>query len=1039
MAELFWDKITGLLGLNNQNKKPTGVMDYASEDPEAISWGNLQPVQRSVPEYARNLGETWANMGEGSLLALRGAVADVPAAVAGAYTAFGPEAGLRRPGEGRMEAFGRGFTEAKQAQPIGLLREGYEELSAQTQPFSFGDMSQQDRMMAREMGAPLGLAEAAAIPTATRAGRAAANVAAEAVERSPLGQNILALQEQRGLPSMAVSQSERDAARARLNEIKEEVRRRGVALYGERSAGEAVPSEVLNEQEYAEYTSLLNTVMEYRTGVPGLFGGGMSKMTNQQELSLWPTGAGEWGPAKGASGKPTGALEQVVGPLDPNAARVREIEKARAQVGPPRPPRDIPDVDPGSFVDQVGGRLRYPDPSPLAQNRGQMRGEQEWSKLYSPLENEISKMRQEKMTPNQALQTLRNKGVSDQEIKETGLLDFIVEKNQAGERVTKQGLLGFVRENRPQMWLERRVYGENLDDDEIYRQTTFTENRALDMYESGENESQMESIIDDLENNVDEIFSAWEFSGIKPVEFPTARELQRVLEEYDYNLDSVPKDLRDEIDNAIELAAERRYQNSPTMEYTNNLGYSIVGNEDYGNYWVRDPNGEYAGDAYSLEEAEIRAREHALENEILVPDGQQTSWHDYVIGDPDMATYEEELLISKPALTANRPDTGRTHYGEIQPDHVIFHQRYTQNTVYVPKEGKGDFVDWEEAAEEANIARRERWGGDSERSIADAMDGVQVTQEFQSDLHQIGRRYGYDTLDESQWKNLKEDTNRAANAANQDATEYLRGYLRSIESENKAITRAHPEGPSAQYFENLWPGGRKKLQELEDVIRRAAPGGYNLDISHMRFWDNVMDSISGNSTNQANTNLNKQKDKVIEILRHPIFKDIRDPLMKAGNARREKNIAYESRPDAILKDDRWIKTAFNRAAVKAAAQNDEVFAWFSGNEQANRWDKDFADLYKKSYDEKWPGHARALANKFNDGTKVQKIAIDDGEGRMRQGWAVRLGDKARAWLKKNGESLYSMAPASAIPGTGLLAGQEDTEQNQPEYNGVLGM
>ena len=1024
----IWDEITG------RSKKP-GI------EPTGLLSGTITPeytpLASEIGLLSRNIRAVdLPVMGEHLKRNIPAVIASVPGAAVDVFnlpTAARQYAVNQLRGEPEQAANVEFFPASTQS--YDLARQGMIGLIGEAPPFP--NPQTEAATMAAEMVVPIPVSAA---PRALQTTRNVANRAAEAVERSPLGQNILALQEQRGLPSMAVSQSERDAARARLNEIKEEVRRRGVALYGERSAGEAVPSEVLSEQEYAEYTNLLNTVMEYRTGVPGLLGGGMSKMTNQQELSLWPTGAGEWGPAKGASGKPTGALEQVVGPLDPNAARVREIEKARAQVGPPRPPRDIPDVDPGSFVDQVGGRLRYPDPSPLAQNRGEMRGEQEWSKLYSPLENEISKMRQEKMTPNQALQTLRNKGVSDQEIKETGLLDFIVEKNQAGERVTKQGLLGFVRENRPQMWLERRVYGENLDDDEIYRQTMFTENRALDMYDAGENEYQMDSIIEDLENNVDEIFSAWADSGIKPVEFPTARELQRVLEEYDYDLDSVPRDLRTEISNGIELAAERRYQSSPTMEYTNNLGYSIYGNEDYGNYSIRDPDGHYVDDAYSLEEAEIRAREHAIEHEILVPDGQQTSWHDYVIGYPDMATYEEELLISKPALTANRPDTGRTHYGEIQPDHVIFHQRYTQNTVYVPKEGKGDFVDWEEAAEEANIARRERWGGDSERSIADAMDGVQVTQEFQSDLHQIGRRYGYDTLNERQWELLKEATNRATNAANQDATEYLRGYLRSIESEDTAVTRVQNQSlPIRQYFDRVWPGGLDKLKELEDVIRRAAPGGFNFDISHMSFWDNVMEAISGNSTSQSNTKLNKQKDKVIEILRHPVFKDIRDPLMKAGNARRERNIAYESRPDAILKDDRWIKTAFNRSAAKAAANNDEVFAWFSGNEQANRWDEDFADLYKKSYDEKWPGHARALANKFKDGTRVQKIAIDDGEGRMRQGWAVRLGDKARAWLKKNGESLYSMVPASAIPGTGLLAGQEDTEQNQPEYNGVLGM
>ena len=973
MAELFWDRITGLLGLNNQNKKPTGVMDYASEDPEAISWGNLQPVQRSVPEYARNLGETWANMGEGSLLALRGAVADIPAAVAGAYTAFGPEAGLRRPGEGRMEAFGRGFTEAKQAQPIGLLREGYEELSAQTQPFSFGDMSQQDRMMAREMGAPLGLAEAAAIPTAARAVRGAANMAAEAVERSPVGQGLLAMQEQRGMPASGIIQQGYMGVKgsepvANIRTDLGELSTKGTGAWATKSRGQAYT--------YANQGQVVPIEIEDAGFANVNFAG--------ENWKKAPEGAKLEIPGQEAidvSGMDTNAIARI--------AREQGVPGLRFQniwdEGPYGAMNmKVPGVEEDINQMRRGGVEQYAVfddsriwPQERVQQTGLLGSINEMG-MFSPLERAVGNLTQQKGSGQQMLAMIQKQaGVKPEEVQWTGLDEFLKSK----PTVTKGEIEDYLLSNRVEL-----------------RETTLG---------IGPWDASKQSRLDELMN---------EYANLQehPIDAPNFGE-----EKYDELLFLVnakdpisTQDLyrRADLDMVEGQRAQRRGNNAEAQrwfrssEFNNARAefqelrgggegkpkfgqYTLPGGENYREVLLTLPNEKWGTISLPTE----RVKKIAGEN---LQSGQRFN---YKGNEYKFVRYEGDKAVVMAPRIGEQPEKYRSsHYD--QPN-ILAHVRLNDR---IDADGKK----------------------------------VLFVEEVQSDWHQAGRKSGYVGGEKHHVAYYDTPKGPVEIGYGKTAEEAMAnadpGWKGLVEIKTRAEKIKEGEGVPDAPFKTSWHelALRRIMQEASEkgydriAFTKGAQQAERYDLSKQvdlinysknadGTWD--LDAVT-NSGDPVDIGKGISEDKISDY----VGKEIADKIIKSEGKRPSVRKRSPSTYEVL-------DSSGNREAVfsnqKDADEYLKLIEFESGGTLSGTDLKVGGEGMKGFYDQILPKSLNKLGKKFD--AKVGTTNLQTGD----EVWSMDITPKMRKTAKEQGMPLFSAAPA--IPGAGLLADQEDNGENRP--------
>jgi GH24 family phage-related lysozyme (muramidase) len=83
--------------------------------------------------------------------------------------------------------------------------------------------------------------------------------------------------------------------------------------------------------------------------------------------------------------------------------------------------------------------------------------------FYSKAEQALIDLKQEKNLPEDIITYLKKKGVTQGELEDTGLLDMLLAKKKSGDRVTREGLLDYIGENKVKLH-EYQKYGASEGD-----------------------------------------------------------------------------------------------------------------------------------------------------------------------------------------------------------------------------------------------------------------------------------------------------------------------------------------------------------------------------------------------------------------------------------------------------------------------------------------------------------------------------------------------------------------------------------------------
>ena len=305
-------------------------------------------------------------------------------------------------------------------------------------------------------------------------------------------------------------------------------------------------------------------------------------------------------------------------------------------------------------------------------------------------------------------------GVKPEEIKWMGLDEFLKNKKS----VTKQEVLDYISSNKLEIdevtRIDRRgdTGGGEYEGGEVFENFELTpiNDSALLSEEIGVlTENVWDSLLDDLE-----YFSSV-VHGLQQ-----AGKITRGDEEFLLNAFKEGKDmysiirgddtLHKSFEGRVWEEAEFQYKENPYLEWENEYGYSVIGNDEHG-YTIKDPQGNtIPGEiAYSEEEVRIVLQDDMINSGLLSEGSEDAArWLDYQM--PGPKTNEREFIVRLPGITKTKSDGTRgdmfvetAHYPETNP---IFHVRVN-----------------------------ERIGPNGEK--------IFFIEEIQSDWHTAGRKHGY--------------------------------------------------------------------------------------------------------------------------------------------------------------------------------------------------------------------------------------------------------------------------------------------------------
>jgi hypothetical protein len=132
--------------------------------------------------------------------------------------------------------------------------------------------------------------------------------------------------------------------------------------------------------------------------------------------------------------------------------------------------------------------------------------------FYSKAEQALLDLKQDKNLPQDILKYLRKQGVTSNELEDTGLLAMLNAKKASGERVTREGLLDFIGENKVKLHEYQHVgaseddFLDNMGDFELQEPTNFDANADDVNFKIQDNEhldTQVEEFMEDSIGRVD--------------------------------------------------------------------------------------------------------------------------------------------------------------------------------------------------------------------------------------------------------------------------------------------------------------------------------------------------------------------------------------------------------------------------------------------------------------------------------------------------------------------------------------------------------
>lgn len=361
--------------------------------------------------------------------------------------------------------------------------------------------------------------------------------------------------------------------------------------------------------------------------------------------------------------------------------------------------------------------------------------------FYSTMEKAALNIERKQGSGDAFLNDLRNGGVSKEELKYSGMEDYL--KSQ--KSVSREDVQDFARNNRYE--LEEVEYrGGEIDESEF----SFGRGEVVD-----DNDWIM-SQADDIANDFDSYY-------------PGRRQEIEEAEMAKYSADELEdpvilERIRDDVDEQIRnLAyddANVMYYENPYYSFSNGAGYEIFGNDDIG-YTVRSPNGLTIGNREfrNLEGAEGAARQHAQENGLL--DEGTTQYHAYQLDGGK--NYREVLLkhhvSTGPRLTGKESrrlveltDKRRSFISGNRPDPITPEEELELKDLQAKQKLANAGLEYTEGGhwgDEPDVLLHLRL---QDRTTTDGKPMLYV-DELQSDWHQRGSAWGYrsqETVDKLQ-------------------------------------------------------------------------------------------------------------------------------------------------------------------------------------------------------------------------------------------------------------------------------------------------
>jgi hypothetical protein len=598
--------------------------------------------------------------------------------------------------------------------------------------------------------------------------------------------------------------------------------------------------------------------------------------------------------------------------------------------------------------------------------------------FYSRAQEFVDNLQQEKLTGPQLKGQMLNAGVKADELKWTGLDEFL----EANPKLTKQEAMDFIDQNKVK--LEEITYeGGTLNPDthqsfgnaeviDDYEEINFQRERIDDEINSGDDyylEQALERRGYDVTSGVAAYKELMQATGGRflNVEPEVLAPIQAKYPDVDV------KNVGWEVDAELTEVARENYFNNPYYE-VNGEGmledYRIVGNDDTG-YYVTYQNQavDDITDVYSLNEAQVQVQQDAIDRGLDTGAGD-TQYSEYT---QEGAENYREVLLTNPGYKGDPSfelnETQRARLKELKEKVNAEMERRTQSGE-APIYGPQDALSAKEMTDYEALNWQDRQVGMPPRS--------------------------------PHWQ----ENDVVAHARLSDRTvmggETLPGYR-------------GPRAPKALYIEEL-------QSDWAQTGRRRGFGAQEFEFSEpiQKGKDD-----KGRDTWVVNSKDADGLERPHKFLGGPTEFPTKEAALEAIEREkkiRPKGLGRVQEGPLVGKTDKWTEMSMRRLIRKAADEGYDYIAWTPGDVQFDRWNEEGLETY---YNNVLPKATGNVAKKLDKEAKVKPIEISiDGE--PQKTLALPITDKLKT-MAKEGQPLFAV-PAAVGVGAALKP-KEETDGN----------
>ncbi|MEC7106040.1 MAG: hypothetical protein VXX02_04190 [Pseudomonadota bacterium] len=637
-----------------------------------------------------------------------------------------------------------------------------------------------------------------------------------------------------------------------------------------------------------------------------------------------------------------------------------------------------PGLDDMSIIDADEFMRARAKQEPATPPAPQMVRKQDELGFYSRAQEFVDNLKQEKFTGPQLKGQMLNAGVKPDELKWTGLDEFL-DKNP---KLTKQEVMDFIEDNKVR--LEEITYEGGTLSPETHQ--SFSEAKFI--RDEEEIQYRREIIDDELEYHLEGVVTKL---GVEQDDIPmhidaykdlvdaqrrigagASQEILRPLQAKYPEVDL--ENFGREVDAELDILAEEFYRENPYYQVDGEGaldGYRIYGNEDTGYYLTyKGKEFTHRGDpVYSLNEAQVQIQADAMDRGLLEEFMDQTQYSEYT--QPGAENYREVLLT-------NPEYKGDPSFKLTEAQEARFQE--LGDKVNAEKESRPSqiAVNAFDALSEAEYDEFVQLNLQRKRSLAQD-DGVRSPHWVEDDVvahARLSDRVAPDSFTHS--SGLRADGKVL--------------YIEEIQSDWAQMGRRQGFGAQeVEFSKPIYKGKDDKGRDTWVVNSKDADG---LDRPH-KFLGGPTDFPTKEAALEAIEYEKKIAPKTIGMPEGPV----------------------------VGTTEKFTEVTLRRLIRKAADEGYDFIAWTPGKVQVDRWDDTGLRTY---YDKVLPKVTKKIAKTLDKNVDVETISVNiDGE--PQETLALRITDKTRKTAQEG-------LPLFAVPAT---AGAAAAVRPKEEANGNL--